>query len=428
MILRGSSPVRRAAPRPLRRSVAPVMPRRELARKTRRPPRAAPASRSAALRPHDAPDAAIAPQPSADNQGLIARYLASRDLRPNSRAAYRADLFTFATALGPQSLLDVRADDVRAWLAAHTRDPGVPGSTGRWTPRTTARKLATLKAFYGWARETPRDPAYGDPVVAGAGPQPLVAFNPVASLRPPAFARPDPVRLAREALRTLFDWWEARIADCEAVGTTDARRERDLHVLDVALYRLCYHLGLRVSSAQALQLRDLTTGDVSDAARWLVTVYVKGNKPRRKVIAGVVKTDLQRWLEVRHGLTPRAAVRRRKPDATSPLSRPTGDPEAYLFLHPWTGRVLSRKRAWERLLLAGRAAGLSPAVVQQLSPHKLRHAVAFHALADGHSLTDVQGLLDHEDVRTTTVYVEANEQQRFRTMEQLSGDGVLRRR
>ena len=50
----------------------------------------------------------------------------------------------------------------------------------------------------------------------------------------------------------------------------------------------------------------------------------------------------------------------------------------------------------------------------------------FHALADGHTLTDVQGLLDHEDVRTTTLYVEANEQQRFRTMEELSRAGVLR--
>jgi integrase/recombinase XerD len=404
------------------------MPRRELARKTKRPPRAAPALRTAALRPMDVPDVAVAPpQPSHDNQGLIARYLASRDLRPNSRAAYRADLWAFATALGPQSLRDVRADDVRAWLAAHTRDPGVPGSTGTWTPRTAARKLATLKAFYAWARETPRDPAYGDPVPADYSPttpQPLVAFNPVTTLRAPAFARPDPVRLAREALRTLFDWWEARIAEGEAAGTPEARRERDLHLLDVALYRLCYHLGLRVSSAQALQLRDL---DTSDDARWLVTVYVKGNKPRRKVIAGVVRADVARWLDVRLTLVPRAAVRRRKPDAPSPLSRPTGDPEAYLFLHPRTGRVLSRKRAWERLLLAGRAAGLAPSVVQQLSPHKLRHAIAFHALADGHTLTDVQGLLDHEDVRTTTVYVEANEQQRFRTMEQLSTGSVLRR-
>jgi site-specific recombinase XerD len=154
---------------------------------------------------------------------------------------------------------------------------------------------------------------------------------------------------------------------------------------------------------------------------------VKGHKPRRKAVSGVVRADVARWLDVRMTLTPREAVRRRKPDAPSPLGRPVGDPAAYLFLHPHTGRVLSRKRAWERLLLAGRAAGLSPAVVRQLSPHKLRHAIAFHALADGHTLTDVQGLLDHEDVRTTTLYVEANEQQRFRTMEQLSRAGVLRR-
>ena len=404
------------------------MPRRELARKSKRPPRAVPASRTAALRAAGAPEVAPpAPQPSSDNQALISRYLHARDLRPNSRAAYRADLWSFAAALGPQSLLDVRADDVRTWLRDHTRDPGVPGSTGTWTPRTAARKLATLKAFYAWARETPRDPSYGDPVPAGysmATPQPLVAFSPVASLRTAAFARPDPVRLARESLRALFDWWEERIAACEASGTAAAQRERALHVLDVALYRFCYHLGLRVSSAQAIQLDDL---DPADPARWRVTVYVKGHKPRRKAVSGVVRADVARWLDVRLTLTPRAAVRRRKPDAPSPLGRPVGDPAAYLFLHPHTGRVLSRKRAWERLLLAGRAAGLSPAVVRQLSPHKLRHAIAFHALADGHTLTDVQGLLDHEDVRTTTLYVEANEQQRFRTMEQLSRAGVLRR-
>ena len=404
------------------------MPRRTPARKSKQPPRAAPANRAAALRPMNAPEIAEpVPQPSADNQALVARFLHARDIAASTRAAYRTDLYLFATALGPQSLRDVAAEDVRRWLRDHTRDPGVPGSKGLWAPRTAARKLAVLKAFYAWARDTPRDPSYGDPVPADYAadrPLPLVAFSPVASFRAPPFARPDPVRLAREALRQLFDWWEARIAACEAAATTDALRERNQHVLDVALFRLCYHLGLRIGSAQALQLREL---DMSDPERWLITAYVKGNKPRRKVIAGVVKADVERWLDVRLTLTPRAHLRRRKADATSPLSRPTGDPDAYLFLHPWTGRVLSRKRAWERLLLSGEAAGLSSAIVRQLSPHKLRHAVAYHALADGHSLTDVQGLLDHEDVRTTTVYVEANEAQRFRTMEQLSSGGVLRR-
>jgi integrase/recombinase XerD len=409
------------------------MPRRELARKTRQVPRAAPARRAAALRPAGAPEAApAAPRPSHGNQALAARFLDARDLAANTRAAYRADLAAFAAALGPQSLLDVGAEDVRRWLREHTRDPAVPGSRGRVGP---AHGGAQARGAQGVLRVGARDAAR--PVVrrpgarrrrvgrgAGAAPLPLVAFNPVAALRAPAFARPDPVRLAREALRALFDWWEARIAACEADGSEAARRERPLHVLDVALFRLCYHLGLRIGSAQALQLRELDTGD---PARWLVTAYVKGHKPRRKVIAGVVRADLARWLDLRLALAPRPHLRRRKPDPASPLGRPLGDPDAYLFLHPWTGRVLSRKRAWERLLLAGRAAGLAPAVVKQLSPHKLRHAVAYHALADGHSLTDVQGLLDHEDVRTTTVYVEANELQRFRTMEALSTEGVLRR-
>ena len=386
------------------------MPRRELARKNKRPARRAPAPTPPAE----------APAPTPENAGLINQFLFERELRPNTRSAYLADLRTFATALGPQSMLDVRPDDVRAWLHEHTRDPSRPdaakeSSGAGWSPRTAARKLASLKAFYRWCRETPR---------ADDEARPKVAFSPVAQLRAPQFIRPDPVRLAREALRTLFDWWETRIAALEALGTPEAKRERDLHVLDVAIFRLCYHLGLRVSSAGGVQLRDI---DMADAHRWIVTVYVKGNKPRRKIVAGVVRTDAQRWLDVRLTLTPRAPVRRRKPNAVSPLGRPLGDPDAYLFLHPWTGRVLSRKRAWERLLLAARAAGLSPAVVRQLSPHKLRHAIAYHALADGHSITDVQGLLDHEDVRTSTVYVEASEAQRFETMEQLSRDNMLRR-
>lgn len=173
----------------------------------------------------------------------------------------------------------------------------------------------------------------------------------------------------------------------------------------------------------------------SNPHRWLLTVYVKGNKARRKVITGIVRADLERWLEVRANITPQQPVARRNAlsggsdsveGSTKGSSSLRGSADAFLFLHPWTGRPLSRKRAWERLLLAGRAAGLADAVIDRISPHKLRHAIAFHALADGMTLTDVQGLLDHEDVRTTTIYVEANEAQRFANMEQLSRAGVLR--
>jgi hypothetical protein len=127
------------------------MPRRDLARKSERRTHAAPANRAGALRPADAPEAMPpAPQPSSDNQALIACYRQARDRCPKSRAAYRADLWSFAAALEQQSLLDVRADDVRTWLCDHARDPGdpgVPGSTGTWTLRTAARRLATPNVF-----------------------------------------------------------------------------------------------------------------------------------------------------------------------------------------------------------------------------------------------------------------------------------------
>lgn len=354
------------------------------------------------------------PTPTPDNASTIERFLHSVELRPNTAIAYRADLRSFATVLGPQSLLSIQEEDVRAWLTRNTRDPSIPGSTGAWLPRTAARKLATLKAFYSWCHRTPSD---------DDGSKPLVLFSPVEAFKAPEFHRPDPVRLAREALRQLFDWWERQIAIAD-------ERERVLHVLDVAIFRLCYHLGLRISSAQAAQRIHL---DRSDPDRWLLTVYVKGNKARRKVITGIVRADLERWLKVRAHIAPRQPVARRKilsngsVSAKGSTSSPRGSTDAFLFLHPWTGRPLSRKRAWERLLLAGRAAGLADAVIDRISPHKLRHAIAFHALADGMTIIDVQGLLDHEDVRTTTIYVEANEAQRFSTMEQLSRANVLNR-
>jgi hypothetical protein len=84
--------------------------------------------------------------------------------------------------------------------------------------------------------------------------------TPVAGFRRPAFARPDPVRLAREALRALFDWWEARIAACEADGSARRARARTARARRGALPPL---LSTSASHrlAQALQLRELDTAD-----------------------------------------------------------------------------------------------------------------------------------------------------------------------
>ena len=58
-------------------------------------------------------------------------------------------------------------------------------------------------------------------------------------------------------------------------------------------------------------------------------------------------------------------------------------------------------RVWLALQNAAKRAGIK----KRVSPHTMRHSFATHLLENGTDLRTIQMLLDHSDLRTTSIYL-----------------------
>lgn len=143
--------------------------------------------------------------------------------------------------------------------------------------------------------------------------------------------------------------------------------------------RLMVRAGLRCSEALDLRVRDVVL------ARHEVRVNKgKGGKDRVVWIDDATVEILQRWKDV----------------------RPRGG--EYFFTTLKGGR-LSTGHVREMVARRGRKAGIEIRV----HPHLLRHSYASTALEDGVTLVELQQLLGHTRLETTSIYVHtANERLR----------------
>jgi site-specific recombinase XerD len=307
---------------------------------------------------------------------LIRRYLLSRSTRllSASREAYHRDLLQVAAEREGAPLLEATFEDVASWLYSRLRDPKDPTDERPWGRRTGLRKLAALRGFYDWAIKAQ-----------------LVAANPTVGVEIARFEKPAPVRLPQEDVERLFEF----LADQVQNGP---ERLRASYLLDAAVFRLCYNLALRISEASGLRLSRMREAE----GERIVLVAKKGDKIKPYPIAGVVAAALDEWLEVRRTIQPEAKH------------------EDFVFVHPDTGRRISRRRSWDRLRKIGRRAGLSEQTIQKLSAHKLRHARAYYLLKSGKDLATVQAILDHEDIATTSIYIQDDEAARIRALRESS--------
>jgi integrase/recombinase XerD len=136
-----------------------------------------------------------------------------------------------------------------------------------------------------------------------------------------------------------------------------------------ALLRLAYAGGLRVSELVALRWRDLQPRDAGEGQ---VTVYGKGGKTRAVLLPASVWRDVQA------------------------LRGTTGAAEGPVF-GSRKGGPLTARQAQRLVDAAARRAGLRAGV----SPHRLRHAHATHALERGAPIHLVRATLGHASVATT---------------------------
>ena len=263
---------------------------------------------------------------------------AENGLAGASLAAYRRDLEGLARFRPGLAGLDRGA--LFDYLAMRTH--------AGYSPRSNARLLSSLRAFYAHALR-----------------RGLRSDDPTALLQPPRLPRALPKALSEAQVEALLQ--------APDLATPHGLRDR-------AMLELMYGCGLRVSELVQLP------ATAANLRQGVLRVAGKGSKERLVPLGEESQHWLQRYL------------RDARPMLLAPLRDPAGS-EA-LFVEPG-GNPLSRQAFWALVKRSAVAAGLDPA---RISPHGLRHSFATHLLNHGADLRALQMLLGHSSLSTTQIY------------------------
>ncbi len=231
-------------------------------------------------------------------------------------------------------LANVQTTDIRAWMASE-RARGLG-------PRSLARALSAVKAFYRWLAD--RD-----------------GFDPtrVLSTRSPKYTKPLPRPLSPEGARKMLATLEVQARDSWIAAR------------DTAVVTLLYGCGLRISEALGLTRGDAPLPD-------MLRIRGKGDKDR---------------------LVPVLPVARRAVDEYLSLCPYEGAPDAPLFLGKRGGALNPRL-----VSLAMETARQQLGLPSSATPHAMRHSFATHLLNAGGDLRAIQDLLGHASLSTTQAY------------------------
>ena len=257
-------------------------------------------------------------------------------LSENTLNAYRTDLAALEGWLGKKNLpLEaVTRAELLGYLAANVRQ-GL-------SPRSSARRLSTLRRFYRYLLR-----------------EGLIQEDPTADVSSPSLGRPLPKSITEASVEKLLA----------------APPDTTLGLRDRAMLETMYASGLRVSELVELALNelDLTTG--------LVRVTGKGGKERIVPLGDEAMSRLGDYLK---GARPSLL----------------GEHKSGAVFLTRRGQPMTRQAFWQLIKRYSSAAGID----SSLSPHSLRHAFATHLLNHGADLRSVQMLLGHADLSTTQIY------------------------
>lgn len=260
----------------------------------------------------------------------------------NTLAAYRNDLSQFA---------DFLEGRVSSWDEV-TRDTiidyiMVMKGEQEYASSTVARKVAAIKSFFHYLVNR------GD-----------LEDDPTATLDSPKVRKRLPVAISPENMERL-------LAEPARDQTPKALRDR-------ALLEVLYATGLRVT-----ELVSLNVDDVNLASATVRVIRPKDKRERMVPIHERAIEPLEDYLE-------RGRMQ---------LLR---DPEeAALFLNH-RGKRLTRQGLWLIVKHYVREVG----ILEDVTPHTLRHTFAAHLLDKKADLEYVQELLGHANISTTQVYVQ----------------------
>ncbi len=265
-----------------------------------------------------------------------------KGLSKNTIAAYRRDLSKFDQylTLSKKDLKALTSEDLPLYLAWLR---GLNNDEFTMGESSIARNVVAVRNFFDFlAKEH--------------------GFSNISSdIHPPKIPKRLPKALSIE-----------NIDSCLKVTRVDKFASRDK-----ALLELLYATGGRVSEIVNLKVDDLQSTENYTAVR----LTGKGGKQRVVPVGKFAQQAVQEYLN------------KSRNDFLKVSSN------KYLFLNG-RGGALTRQSAWNIVVAQAKAAG----IIEEISPHSLRHSFATHLLDGGADIRVVQELLGHSSVTTTQIY------------------------
>ena len=266
-----------------------------------------------------------------------------RGLAANSIAAYRRDLTKFALFLNGKQLSDVDPEAISQFETSLRE--------AKLSNASISRVESTLRSFF---KHLQQEYGYADPTL---------------EISPKKSARRLPKALTIAQIVSMID---AALRDGQP--TT---------VRDQAMLELLYSSGARVSELIGINVNDLSTVETDDGIITTLKLRGKGSKERIVPLGSFASKAIENYMV------------RVRPDLAAKSAKTT----PALFLNSRGSRI-SRQSAWQMVLDAAEAAG----VTEHVSPHVFRHSYATHLLDGGADIRVVQELLGHASVTTTQIY------------------------
>ena len=145
-------------------------------------------------------------------------------------------------------------------------------------------------------------------------------------------------------------------------------------IRDRAMLELMYASGLRVSELLSIEKKNLSI------EKKMLRIFGKGAKERYVPISDFALEYLIKYInEVRNYSKARNSK--------------------YIFINK-DGKPLTRQLFWQNI----KQYALNAGIIENISPHTLRHCFATHLLENGANLRSVQEMLGHTNISTTQIY------------------------
>ena len=266
-----------------------------------------------------------------------------RGLAANSIAAYKRDLTKFNAFLNGAALNEVTPDLINSFESSLRE--------AKLSVASINRIDSTLRSFF---KHLQQEYGFADPTL---------------EIAPSKSARRLPKALTINQIVSMID---AAFRDGDPITLRDQ-----------AMLELLYSSGARVSELIGINMNDLSTVQTDDGEIRTLKLRGKGSKERIVPLGSFASKAIDTYCV------------RIRPDLVSKSSKPS----TALFLNTRGGRI-SRQSAWQMVLNAAKAAGIT----EHVSPHVFRHSYATHLLDGGADIRVVQELLGHASVTTTQIY------------------------